>query len=201
MSDLSISSIDLRALARQGEPSVCSLPLSAFARVVEDLPDPVPHGLPPLDATPVAASWRAEWRQPLSVATAHKAGAKVAEQLWLHLEARALLPQTCQRCLGVYAQPVEVDRWFRFVADEATAEAEDDDCEEDLLVMVPRFDLLRLIEDELLMGLPLVPMHETCPGPVRLSAGEGDAGQEAGGAVHPFAALAALRPGRGGQGK
>lgn len=199
MSELSISSIDLRALARQGAPSACSLPLSAFPRVVEDLPDPVPHGLPPLDGTPVAASWRGEWRQPLAVAAVHKAGAAAPERLWLHLEVRARLPQTCQRCLGVYAQPVEVDRWFRFVADEATAQAEDDDCEEDLLVMAPRLDLLQLIEDELLMGLPLVPMHETCPQPVRLGAGEAD--RQTGGTVHPFAALAALRPGRDGQGK
>jgi uncharacterized protein len=201
MTDLSISSIDLRALARQDGPSAFNLPLSAFPRVVEDLPDPLPHGLPALDDMPVTASWRAEWRQALSTPLTHKAGGVAPEQLWLHLEVRAQLPQTCQRCLGVYAQQVEVDRWFRFVADEATAEAEDDDCEEDLLVMAPRFDLLRLIEDELLMGLPLVPMHETCPGPVRLSAGEGDLSQEAGGKPHPFAGLAALRTGRGGQGK
>lgn len=196
MSDLSISSIDLRALARQGEPSAFSLPLSAFPRVVEDLPDPVSHGLPAMEDTPVAASWRAEWRQFLHAPAAagsqgtHKASDAVPEQLWLHLEARTQLPQTCQRCLGVYAQPVEVDRWFRFVADEAMAEAEDDDCEEDLLVMAPRFDLLRLIEDELLMALPLVPMHPVCPKPVSLSSAEGGAVPER---PNPFAALEALK--------
>jgi len=43
------------------------------------------------------------------------------------------------------------------------AMAEDDESEEDLLVMLPQFDLLTLLEDELLMALPLVPMHESCP--------------------------------------
>jgi uncharacterized protein len=33
------------------------------------------------------------------------------------------------------------DRWFRFVADEATAEAEDEESEEDLLVVSRDFDL------------------------------------------------------------
>ena len=30
---------------------------------------------------------------------------------------------TCQRCLTTVELPLQVDRWFRFVADEATAEA------------------------------------------------------------------------------
>jgi len=50
-----------------------------------------------------------------------------------------------------------VDRDFRFVPDEATAMAEDDEAEEDLLVLSGEFDLLALVEDELLMDLPLVP--------------------------------------------
>jgi len=67
---------------------------------------------------------------------------------------------------------LEVDRWFRFVADEATAAAEDDDCEEDVLALEPRPNLHELLEDELLMALPLVPMHETCPEPVKMQAGD-----------------------------
>jgi uncharacterized protein len=61
------------------------------------------------------------------------------------------------------AEAVEIDRWFRFVESEEVALAQDDDCEEDLLVMSPQFDLLNLLEDELLLDLPLVPMHERCP--------------------------------------
>lgn len=72
----------------------------------------------------------------------------------------------CQRCLSPVPVTLTVDRWFRFVDDEPTAEAEDDDCEEDVLALEPKPDLLVLIEDELLMELPFVPMHETCPQPL-----------------------------------
>jgi uncharacterized protein len=47
-----------------------------------------------------------------------------------------------------------------------------------------------LIEDEVLLALPIVPRHDHCPVPVPLSSEPDDAGD---GASHPFAALAALR--------
>lgn len=115
---------------------------------------------------------------------------------WLHLMVRLDLPVGCQRCLGPVVVALEVDRWFRFVADEATAEAEDDDSEEDVLAMEPRPDLLGLVEDELLMAIPLVPMHEECPEP--LAATRGQAAADAHEASvedrpNPFAALAHLK--------
>jgi uncharacterized protein len=57
---------------------------------------------------------------------------------------------------------VQVDRPFRFVSSEQAAEAEDDQAEEDLLVATPSFDALTLIEDELILALPLVPRHDDC---------------------------------------
>jgi uncharacterized protein len=112
---------------------------------------------------------------------------------WLHLSAHLDLPVGCQRCLGPVAVPLDVDRWFRFVADEATAEAEDDDCEEDVLALEPRPDLLALIEDELLMEMPLVPMHDTCPEalPGGTPGDDGDAAVEP--RPNPFASLAQLK--------
>ena len=67
--------------------------------------------------------------------------------------------------------------------------------------MEPQFDLLAVLEDELLMALPLVPMHEDCPTPVVLSTGETGLlhEDEAGDAVpaaekpNPFAVLAQLK--------
>jgi uncharacterized protein len=94
-----------------------------------------------------------------------------ASAVWLHLQAQATVPLTCQRCLGPVQTPLVVDRWFRFVATESQAEAEDDDAEEDLLALEPRPDLMAVLEDELLMALPLVPMHEVCPQTLPLSAG------------------------------
>jgi uncharacterized protein len=90
--------------------------------------------------------------------------------------------------------PLEVDRWFRFVADESKAEAEDDQSEEDVLALEPKPDLLALIEDELLMAMPLVPMHDVCPQPLLLSAGTVN-GDEAASEVrpNPFATLSRLK--------
>jgi uncharacterized protein len=116
----------------------------------------------------------------------------VHPQLWMHLQADAVLPLTCQRCLGPVDVSLSIDRAFRFVADEATAEAQDDEAEEDLLVISRSFDLLSLIEDELLMDLPPVPRHETCPVPVQLSAQDPDFETEAE-RPNPFAALGKLK--------
>lgn len=116
----------------------------------------------------------------------------VAPEVWLHLKAGALLSLTCQRCLQPVDVPVQVDRSFRFVADEQTASAEDDESEEDVLALSRTFDLVELVEDELLMEMPLAPRHETCP-PVRLAVE--DEGFEGSSARHenPFAVLGQLK--------
>ena len=93
-------------------------------------------------------------------------------QIWLHLQVAATVPLHCQRCLTPVDVPLQVDRWFRFVADEATALAQDDESEEDLLVISRSFDLHELIEDELLMELPMVPLHEHCLFKLGLPLGE-----------------------------
>jgi len=118
------------------------------------------------------------------------------DEVWLHLQAKATVPLTCQRCMGVVETPVEVDQRYRFVASEDIAMAEDDQVEEDLLVMEPQFNLLAVLEDELLMALPLVPMHEECPVAPKLQAGEmGEPGigAETAGKPNPFAVLAQLK--------
>ena len=89
--------------------------------------------------------------------------------------------------------PLEVDREFRFVADEATAEALDDESEEDLLALSREFDLHELIEDELLMALPVVPKHDECPTSVPLASSDDDFEEANAEKPNPFAALAALR--------
>lgn len=115
-------------------------------------------------------------------------------QTWLYLEASAVAQLTCQRCLRPVQEHVEFTRWFRFVQDEATASGDDVESEEDLLVISRSFNLLELIEDELLLSLPLVPRHEQCPEPLAppldpsLAEVEPEAERP-----HPFAALAALK--------
>ena len=115
---------------------------------------------------------------------------------WLHLEASAELPLTCQRCLAPVRTRVEADRWFRFVADEETAAALDEELEEDVLVASRDFDLLELVEDELLMELPMTPRHDICPQDVPLSAQDPDFDSAETERANPFAALAKLRSGK-----
>lgn len=122
-------------------------------------------------------------------------------QHWLHLSAEAAVPQVCQRCLEQVDVDLVVQRSFRFVATEAQAEAEDEDSEEDVLALARDFDLLALVEDELLMELPLAPMHEVCPKSVPMSASDPDFDAAAAEKPKPFAALAGLRAQSKGQGK
>ncbi len=118
-------------------------------------------------------------------------------QVWVDLEADADMPLTCQRCLGVVNVPVSVRRAYRFVADEASAEALDADTEDDVLVISAAFNLRALIEDELLLHLPLVPKHEPCPAsdlrflPPAHALPEADPERE-----NPFAVLAPLLGGK-----
>ncbi len=118
-----------------------------------------------------------------------------APQCVVDLTIRATPTFECQRCLQPMAQPLFVERRFRFVEGEDEAARLDDELEEDVLALAPRFDLLALIEDELLLALPLVPRHEACPElPAALRGNdEGEAGVPEKRDDHPFAALAALR--------
>lgn len=150
-SDEAPQALDVRPLARNGSVLSGQIALQDLPRWLEGAPEW------PAEASdiPQVLTWtlRAEYR---TLPGGH-------EQLWLHLDLSGQVPQVCQRCLSVYLQPVVVDRWFRFVADEAMADAEDDSCEEDLLVWTPRFHVRDWLEDELLLALPLVPMHDACP--------------------------------------
>ena len=114
-------------------------------------------------------------------------------QAWLHLTVAASLPLTCQRCLGPADIEVSVDRSFRFVATEAAAEALDDEAEEDLLVTSRHLNLAGLIEDELLLGMPLVPRHEQCPAGLTMAVADPGFDAVTSDKPHPFAALAKLR--------
>lgn len=115
------------------------------------------------------------------------------DEPWLHLSGRTVLTMTCQRCLT----PVDVDiaftRDFRFVATEALAEIEDEESEEDVLVLSREFNLVDLVEDELLMSVPPVPKHEMCPQAVKLEAVDTDFEEAAEEKPNPFAVLQKLK--------
>lgn len=173
--------LDMRAFAQAGAQLALDEPLSQFDRLLAEVP-------PGADAAGGAVSWVAEAEL--------RPGVRGAEpSVWLHLRAHARLPLACQRCLAPVPVALDVDRWFRFVPDEATAAEEDEDSEEDVLALEPRPSLRELIEDELLMELPLVPMHDTCPQPVVMAVGAIDDAVDADALPrkNPFAELAKLK--------
>lgn len=106
----------------------------------------------------------------------------------LHLVADATVWLECQRCLQAMRVPLHVDRRLFFVEGEDAAAALDTDSEDDVLTLEPAIDLRALVEDELLLALPLVPRHDACPEPLPLRVEDDPPETE-----HPFAALAALK--------
>lgn len=113
-------------------------------------------------------------------------------QVWLHLSASTRLPLECQRCLRPVETALEVNRDFLFVHGEDAAAQLDTDSDDDVLALTRSLDLRELIEDELLLALPLVPRHEVCPEPLRAPVDDEPLEEK----PNPFAALAGLkRPG------
>ena len=167
-------SLDVRAFARAAGRLAAQESLSAAPRLAAEA------------ARDVASEPVIEWTA--QGVTRTPTGA--AEQPWLHLTARVVVPLTCQRCLEAVMTELSVDRWFRFADSEAVAAAEDEDADEDVLEIQRDFDLQALIEDELIMALPLVARHDACPTAVPLADVEAGDDSEP---PHPFAALAALR--------
>jgi uncharacterized protein len=171
--------LDVRAFAQNEAQLSGELLLSTLDRLAQDL-----YRLH-ADFAAKTLHWQAHGRSvPVSGGVA---------QSWLNLEIHGHVPLQCQRCLQGMEEAVRLERSFRFVRDEAEANAQDDDADEDLLVASKQFNLLELIEDELIMALPFAPAHEVCPVPVKLQASSEE--YEAALAEKPkaFAALGALK--------
>ena len=176
--------LDVVAFAAEAASLSADDPVPNYPRLVQELALPAPGAV---------VHWQAVGEQ--------RAGALGKAEPWLHLVAETMVPLVCQRCLAPVDTLVASDRWFRFVADEVTADAQDDESEEDLLVVSRDFDLHALVEDELLMEIPVMPVHEVCPTPLQLSSSDEDfnAAEEA--KPNPFAVLGALRSRKPEEGK
>jgi uncharacterized protein len=146
-----------------------------------------------------------------------------AAQPYLRLAVHGAAWLECQRCLAPYEQTFDVDATYRLVQTEEEADEYPlDDDELEVIVGSRQFNLVELIEEELLLSVPLVPKHEVCPqvheslvsGVGSVDVGEGDAvaaaegenaerddlGEGTGGSgkPNPFAALEALKRDAGG---
>jgi uncharacterized protein len=110
-------------------------------------------------------------------------------EIWLHLRASTTIALECRRCLEPVEVPLQVDTRLRFVRGEDAAAELDAESEYDVLPLTRSLDLQTLIEDELLLALPVLPAHEVCPHPLPAVFGEPDVEAPS----SPFAALADLK--------
>lgn len=172
--------LDVRRFAEEGAELASDATLPHYTRLLAE-------------TAGAGAERQVHWKARGEMHNAHH----LQPEIRVYLAADANLPLTCQRCLNPVDVPLNVNRSFRFVADEATAAAEDDESEEDLLALSRSFNLVELVEDELLMEMPVAPRHEVCPQPVKMSAV--DPAFEAASAEkeNPFAVLGRLRTGGG----
>lgn len=189
--------LDMGAFLESGEALSGDLPVGELPRLSEGL-------CPDFDLTSLPhVTWSAQGRlvpQRMS-----------PPQMWLDLEARAELAWECQRCLQPVTESVHVSRSIRFAKDEAEAAALDAESDEDVLALSRVFDLLELVEDELIMAQPIVPRHDVCPtdvstlmhndaetpvpgaAPEPAEAAADASATTASGRPNPFAVLAALK--------
>jgi uncharacterized protein len=106
-------------------------------------------------------------------------------ELMLHLEIGGLLSLACQRCLKAISFNLDVDCLLELIpegVDMSQDELEDDT--RDFLPVAGELYVAELVEDEILLALPVAPRHEKCGLP-----GAADAGER----INPFAALSELK--------
>lgn len=184
--------LDIKAFIESGEDLSGQADLSVWVRVAASLAE----GVTPSQVAPL--NWLVRGRQ-----VPRRVG---GPELWLDIEVQGALPLTCQRCLHPVVCPIDLQRSIHFVGDENAAAELDADLDDDVLAISRNFDLLALLEDEVIMDSPIVPRHDVCPEDVdswmRDDAEvtpDGDvlsaeaAPEDAERKPHPFAALAALK--------
>ncbi len=104
---------------------------------------------------------------------------------WLHLVVQGNVLVQCQRCLEGVDLPLGIDAVLQLIAPgEAWPDDELIDDEAEAIAADQALDVLSLIEDEVLLALPIAPLHGQCELPP--VAGNGFE-------LSSFAALAALK--------
>ena len=164
--------VDTWELARLVQEQHGEAPLAGFSRLLEGLPE----------QTGRVVSWSVSGET------------NTLGQCFMTLRARVDVTLECQRCLSMFDYSLQMENRLRLVETEAEIEAEeagvDDPDIPDHLLGSSFFDVLELVEDELILALPYVPKHEVCPSlPQELETPEGgDTGRPS-----PFAVLAKLK--------
>ncbi|THF67157.1 metal-binding protein [Pseudothauera nasutitermitis] len=103
----------------------------------------------------------------------------------LLLTASGALRLRCQRCLGALEWPLSLSTTLLLVpVGQPIPEEELEDDEQDAIEAVADMDVVALVEEEILLALPIAPRHDDCEVPRPESADEKKS---------PFAALAGLK--------
>ncbi len=103
----------------------------------------------------------------------------------LHLQATGVLPLSCQRCLEAIRFDLDIDSRLELVPEDSELSQDElEDDTRDFLPVAGALEVAELVEDEVLLALPVAPRHERCglPGAVGVSE-----------RIAPFAALAGLK--------
>jgi len=169
--------IDTYELTRLGQLLEGRTPLRQFLRLAEGLP---PQG----DAH---ADWSLRGEQ------------DALGRRFLHLHVTAGVVLECQRCLTPFVYPLDASSRLEVAATEADLDGESgDEGEEPVerIVGSRRLDVLALVEDEIILGVPYVPRHDGCPDAARPPDGGDAAGagpQDGQKKPSPFAVLGRLK--------
>lgn len=181
--------LDVAKFARAGASLAGEVPLESFQRLSEGT-------CPPVDEVAGLVRW--------SATGSHRDVLGGAPELRLRLQAQTTIWLNCQRCLQPMAVNLRIDRTFRFArSDDEAAELDEASEDEDFLALGRPLDLPSLVEDELIMALPIVPRHQACPQPLAAWREPSEPGAAKGASrpaaqdptlrPHPFAVLGALK--------
>ncbi len=103
----------------------------------------------------------------------------------LQVQVSGVLQLACQRCLKAVPFDLDVDALLELVPEDASLSQDElEDDTRDFLPVAKELDVAEMLEDEVLLALPVAPRHEKCGLP-----GEANAGER----INPFAELAKLK--------
>lgn len=179
--------IDLWDLVRNQRTLRGAFPLVALSRLVEGLPQQVVvRDLASLPEDEQGVVW-------YEVTGESRVGGRSS----MEISAQAMVCVTCQRCLEPMVQTLLENVQFDVVTQARfdALESEDIDPDEsDVVVGSRQFDLLELLEDQLILAIPYVPKHAQCQPKVPLrDVGVDDDGVDLEQKPNPFDVLARLK--------
>jgi len=164
-----LRAFDLIAFIRARREVRGTVRLGDLERMVTEVPSDAPAG-----ALDTSLEWfatgetrrevRRDAAQPGRADAALSATSHTVSQPYLTLSIKGKTWLECQRCMKAFELPLQIQALYRVMETEAQADALAlDDSEAEVIVGSPTFDLIDLIDEEVVLSLPMVPKHDVCP--------------------------------------